>query len=170
MGKVFHAISQFNIWVGKNSAIYLTILFTFIFFGGVVSRYVFSAPLKWTDETVEFMFGAAWLLPAAYLLAEDSHIRIDVFYKRFSPRVRHLVDFILFTLVFGAFIYVMVYQGYLFMIRSIIQKETAGSFWNPPLWPEKIILFVSVVMLAVQGIIRIIKDGYGALTGKELES
>ncbi|TDJ48450.1 MAG: TRAP transporter small permease subunit [Gammaproteobacteria bacterium] len=58
----------------------------------VVLRYVFDFGWIWLQETVGWMHAAVFMLAAAYTLAEDAHVRVDIFYRNCSPRRRALID------------------------------------------------------------------------------
>jgi TRAP-type mannitol/chloroaromatic compound transport system permease small subunit len=58
----------------------------------VVARYVFFAPTRWSYEAGYMLYGAQFMLAAAYTLLKGGHIRTDVFYERWSARTRAAVD------------------------------------------------------------------------------
>ena len=54
----------------------------------VVARYFFAAPLVWAEEVSNFLFVWSAYLGAAYVLAEDGHLRVSVVADRLPPRVQ----------------------------------------------------------------------------------
>jgi TRAP-type mannitol/chloroaromatic compound transport system permease small subunit len=59
---------------------------------GVFSRYVLGrSSLAWQELTWH-LFGALFLLGAAHTLAEDGHVRVDVFYQNFSRKGKAIVN------------------------------------------------------------------------------
>lgn len=52
----------------------------------VVLRYGFNFGSILTQEAVIYMHGSLFLLGAAYALKTGSHVRVDIFYRNFSPR------------------------------------------------------------------------------------
>ncbi|MFT5127409.1 MAG: TRAP-type mannitol/chloroaromatic compound transport system permease small subunit [Rhodothermales bacterium] len=59
---------------------------------GVFSRYVLNrSSLAWQELTWH-LFGALFLLGAAHTLAEDGHVRVDVFYQNFSKKWKAIVN------------------------------------------------------------------------------
>jgi TRAP-type mannitol/chloroaromatic compound transport system permease small subunit len=117
----------------------------------VVSRYFFNAPTSWSYELGYLLTGAGWLLGLAFTQRRNAHIRIDIFYARFSPRRKALVDIVLhavFVLPFLAWLCVVLDQR---MMAAIASGELTGqSGWNPPIWPFRAVFFVSFVLLALQ--------------------
>ncbi len=67
----------------------LMVLVTFII---VVLRYAFDLGWIWLQESVTFMHAALFLIGAAYTLKHEGHVRVDIFYRKFTPRTRAWVD------------------------------------------------------------------------------
>ncbi|MFN3614245.1 MAG: TRAP transporter small permease subunit [Rubrimonas sp.] len=65
-------------------------------FGIVLLRYVYGYSWMFLNEGVLYLHGALFMLGAGYTLLLDRHVRVDIFYARFSPRGRAGID------VFGA--------------------------------------------------------------------
>lgn len=63
-----------------------------LLFGGVVSRYVFSSPLDWIDETVSMAFIWVAMLGAAIAMYRHEHLRLATFVDMLPARARSFVD------------------------------------------------------------------------------
>ncbi|AGU47795.1 TRAP dicarboxylate transporter, subunit DctM [Variovorax paradoxus B4] len=63
-----------------------------LLFGGVVSRYVFSQPIDWIDETVSMAFIWVGMIGAAIAMHRNEHLRLATFVDRLSPRTREFVN------------------------------------------------------------------------------
>src|SRR5687767_5968460 len=61
----------------------------------VIARYFFNAPTSWSYELGYLLTGSGWLLGLAYTQLRGAHIRIDIFYQRFSVRQKALVEIVL---------------------------------------------------------------------------
>jgi len=68
--------------------IWLTLLVVFAEFQIVIWRFVFSYEQAFMGDLVRFWYAALFLFASAYTLVEDGHVRVDVFYARFSARVK----------------------------------------------------------------------------------
>ena len=79
--------------IGKGVA-NLTLLMVLVTFVIVVLRYGFNLGWIWLQETVTWMHAAVFLLAAAYTFSEDSHVRVDVFYRNWSQRKKNKVNLI----------------------------------------------------------------------------
>jgi TRAP-type mannitol/chloroaromatic compound transport system permease small subunit len=58
----------------------------------VVMRYGFNIGSIMAQEAVIYMHGCLFMLGTAYALKSDSHVRVDIFYRSFSPRSRAWVN------------------------------------------------------------------------------
>jgi TRAP-type mannitol/chloroaromatic compound transport system permease small subunit len=64
----------------------------------VVARYGFGVGSNLLQESALYAHALAFLLAAPAALGRDGHVRVDVFYARFSPRDKALVNFAAFVL------------------------------------------------------------------------
>ncbi len=63
-----------------------------ILFAGVISRYVFNAPLTWSDELASILFLWLAMLGAVIALRRDEHMRLTTFIGMMRPRRRAWVE------------------------------------------------------------------------------
>lgn len=80
-----------NEWLGRAVS-WLSLCMVLVTFFVVVMRYVFDLGWIWLQESVTFMHAALFLVGASYTLKHQGHVRVDIFYQRFSPRLRAWVD------------------------------------------------------------------------------
>lgn len=80
-----------NVAIGRITA-WLTLVMVIVTFIIVVLRYAFDLGWIWLQETVTWMHAAVFMLAAAYTLARDEHVRVDVFYRDFGPRRQALLN------------------------------------------------------------------------------
>ena len=78
-------IKKTNINIGKIAswALLLMVIFTCII---VVLRYVFNIGFIWMQELVRYLYATVFMLCAAYTLAEDEHVRVDIFYSNMKKK------------------------------------------------------------------------------------
>ena len=91
--KLLQSFNTINIVVGKAVSL-LVLIMVGIVFSIVVMRYVFSTGRIWVQELVLWMHAAVFLLSAAYTLSEDSHVRVDVFFRRWSLKTQSRINLI----------------------------------------------------------------------------
>ena len=85
---LFEAINE---WLGRLVS-WLSLWMVLITFSVVVLRYAFDLGWIWLQESVTFMHAALFLVGAAYTLKHQGHVRVDIFYRRFSSRTKAWVD------------------------------------------------------------------------------
>ena len=100
------ALERINVTIGRVSA-WLAVVMVIMTFVIVVLRYAFDLGWIWLQETVVWMHAAVFMLTAAYTLAREGHVRVDVFYRNFGPRRQALVDAI------GVVIFLIPFCGFL---------------------------------------------------------
>lgn len=98
---IINALDRLTDLGGRILAL-LTLLLTATLFITVLMRYGFrinALPLgdlslsrQAMEESVLYMHCILFMLASAYTLRNDAHVRVDVFYRRFSPRNRAIVD------------------------------------------------------------------------------
>jgi TRAP-type mannitol/chloroaromatic compound transport system permease small subunit len=89
--KLAELIDRFNIAIGRLCA-WLILLMVIVTFTVVILRYQFDTGWIWLQESVNWMHAAVFMLAAAYTLAQDEHVRVDIFYKDFGPRGQAIVN------------------------------------------------------------------------------
>lgn len=151
------AIDQFNRLVGRATA-WLMPAMAGVTFIVVVLRYGFSQGAIAAQEAVLYMHAAAFLLGASYTLLMDQHVRVDIFYRRFSFRQQawvNAVGHVLFTLPVCALI-VLGSQAYVADAWSILERspEPGGL---PAVYLLKTLIPAMGVLLALQALSQTLK-------------
>ncbi|MCP8899738.1 TRAP transporter small permease subunit [Gilvimarinus xylanilyticus] len=85
-------------WTGRCCA-WLTLVMVLTTVAVVLLRRFLGLGATGLQEAVIYMHAAVFLLGAGYALKHGEQVRVDIFYRRFSPRTRAWVD-ALGTLVF----------------------------------------------------------------------
>jgi len=157
MKKFLYIIDRTNEIVFK-AIMWLIFPLFFSLFYEVVARYGFRSPTIWSYDLTYMLYGTMFILCSPYVLGKNKHVRIDLFYERFSPKVKNLVDAILYVVFFFPAITVLLYKGIEYAITSWKIGETSGaSPWRPPLYPLKTIFAIALFLLLFQGIVQFIK-------------
>ena len=121
----------------------------------VVLRYVFDLGFIWLQESVTWMHAVVFMLGAAYALSNDEHVRVDVFYREFSPKRKAIVDFlgvIVFLLPMCGFI---LWSAWDFVTISWSIKEASresGGLPFPMVPLLKSVLVLMPIALMLQGL------------------
>ena len=123
-----------------------------------MARYVFNAPTEWSYDISYMLYGAAFMLGAAYTLLLDEHVRIEVVYEKVSPRARAIIDAVCYLIFFFPAVIALLYFGGEFAFKSWKMLEGAGvSMWSPPIYPFKTIIPVAAALLLIQGLVQFVR-------------
>jgi TRAP-type mannitol/chloroaromatic compound transport system permease small subunit len=71
---------------------WLSLFMVLVTFAVVLLRYAFDLGWIWLQESVTFMHAGLFLVGAAYTLKRQGHVRVDIFYHRFSPHLQAWID------------------------------------------------------------------------------
>lgn len=86
-------IDQFTDITGRAIS-WLTLLMVVLTVIIVVLRYYFESGSIALQESITYLHGVVFMLGIAFTLQRGGHVRVDIFYRGFSPRKKALVDFI----------------------------------------------------------------------------
>lgn len=104
-----------------------------------------------------YLFGAVFMLCAAWTLRANEHIRIDIVSARLSKRTRDLIDVFGHLFFLLPFVAVMIYLSVPFFLRSYASGEASNSVGGLLIWPAKWLILVGFVLLAAQWLSELIK-------------
>jgi TRAP-type mannitol/chloroaromatic compound transport system permease small subunit len=166
--KILRGIDSISSWSGKIIA-WIVIPNVLALVYEFVARYLIGSPTIWSYEVTYFLYGSHFLLGAAYTLFIKSHIRIDLFYQRFSPRTRATVDTVGYCVFFFPIMIVLIYAGVEFTLQSFEMGEKSGlSPWRPYLYPYKAVVLTGIFLLFLQGIAEFVRSASLGIRGKAL--
>jgi TRAP-type mannitol/chloroaromatic compound transport system permease small subunit len=132
----------------------LTVLITF----EVFSRYVLDKPHSWTFDIMIMMYGSMFMMAGAYTLSKNGHVRGDVLYGFFPPRLQAGLDLLLYVVFFFPGVIALAYAGYFYAGESWAIKEISNiTSDGPPVYPFKTIIPIAGAMLLVQGVVELLR-------------
>lgn len=124
----------------------------------VFSRYVLDAPHAWAFDVMAMFYGTLFMMAGAYTLAANGHVRGDVLYGFFTPRVQASLDLTLYILFFIPGVVALVYAGYYYAADSWrIDEHSNVTADGPPIYPFKTVIPIAGAILLAQGIVEIIR-------------
>jgi TRAP-type mannitol/chloroaromatic compound transport system permease small subunit len=136
----------------------------------VVARYAFSAPTTWAFDVTYMLYATIFMLGAAYALHKGAHVRTDFLFENWSIRTQGTIDSIAYILFFfpslAVFLVVSGAEGWYSFGIGETSEQTP---WRPILWPFKMVVPLTCLLLMIQGVSETIKSLYAARTGIELE-
>ncbi len=123
----------------------------------VLGRYFFDLRFDFAVDVSWQLYGMLIMLGASYSLAKGTHIRTDIYWKRFSDRTKALIDlggYCLFFPTFG----ILTYLAAVDMWKSIlIDERSSATMSQLVIWPLKIGITLGLFLLLYQGIVEVRK-------------
>ncbi len=136
----------------------------------VLARYLFNSPTLWSFDVTYMLYGTIFMLGSAYALHKGAHIRTDFFFEKWSIRTKGLIDSVAFIVFFFPSIFVfLLVSGAEGWYAFEIGETSEQTPWRPLLWPFKMVVPLTCLLLLIQGVSETIKSVYAARTGIELE-
>ncbi|ALO37764.1 TRAP transporter small permease subunit [Alcaligenes faecalis] len=175
MQKILVFIDRFNTWIGQLFGWLVLALTLFVSFE-VFSRYVLSNPHAWAFDMMNMLYGGLFMMAGAYTLSKNGHVRGDVLYGFFPPRLQAGLDLILYILFFIPGVVAMFWAGYYFAAESWAITEHSNITANgPPIYPFKAIIPLAGFCLLLQSFVemvycvRCLRDGKWPSRDKDVE-
>ncbi len=154
---IVSTIDRISEMEGKLAS-YLLVLATLQICLELLLRYVFRMPTIWGLEVSVYLCGVTYIMSGAYADRYDVHIRVDIFYSRWSKRTKAIVDLIFTDSLFLLFAVILVWHGGLWFMESWTENITSGTQWDPAIWPMRFLLLLGSFFLLLSCFSRIIKD------------
>lgn len=153
-------------WVGKTAA-WLIVPMVGVLVYEVISRYVFDSPTIWAYDITYMLYGALFMLGAAYTLQRDAHVRADFFYNILPVRWQGVIDatFHLFLFFPAIGIFTWLTAGYAYS-SWISHERIPTSPWMPIIYPFKTLMPVTGLLLLIQGFSEFLKSLYCVVTNE----
>ena len=149
-------IDRVNTVIGRNVS-WLILLAIFVSAINAIIRKAFSMSSNAWLELQWYLYGAAFLLAAAYTLLENEHIRIDILFGALSRRVQHWIELLGHIFFLMPMVLLTLWLTWPWLARSYRTGEMSMNAGGLMLWPAKALLFTGFLLLLLQGISEIIK-------------
>ena len=122
-----------------------------------IIRKVFDTSSNAWLELQWYLFGAVFMLAAAYTLQRNAHVRIDVVSSHLSKRTREWIDVICHILMLLPFVLVMIWLGFPFAVESFMDQEVSSNAGGLMIWPSKLFILLGFLLLLAQCLSELIK-------------
>jgi TRAP-type mannitol/chloroaromatic compound transport system permease small subunit len=104
------------------------------------------------------MYGTLFMMAGAYTLSKNGHVRGDVLYGFFPPRLQAGLDLLLYLVFFIPGVVAMAWAGYNYAADSWAIREYSNVTANgPPVYPFKTVIPIAGGILLLQGLVEIVR-------------
>ena len=157
MQKLMLAIDRMSTFVGQALA-WLIVALTLLISWEVFSRYVLSNPHAWAFDVMLMCYGTMFMMAGAYTLSKNGHVRGDVLYGFFPPRVQAGFDLVLYIFFFIPGVIALAYAGWIYAEESWAINERSSVMSDGPfIYPFKSFIPIAGAFLLLQGIVEIMR-------------
>jgi len=158
---MFLALSRAIDWINESigkAVGWLILISIFVSAGNATIRKI--APAYSSNAWLElqwYLYGAAFMMAAAYTLKQNEHIRIDILYGMWSRKAQHRIDLFGHVFFLLPFVTLMVWLLIPYVTRSFNSGEYSSNSGGLILWPAKALLLIGFAQLVAQALSEIVK-------------
>ena len=156
--KALVSIESFIDWSGRTVS-WLSLFLVLVTFFVVVLRYVFDSGSIALQEVSTYLHASVFLTGMAYTMQHNAHVRVDIFYARFSKQTKAWVDLfgaVFFLLPFMLFISWISWQ-YIVDSWSVLEgSREAGGL--PGVFILKSLILVMTSLLSLQALTQVARN------------
>lgn len=150
------AIDALNERIGRT-VMWLVLVAVLVSAANATVRKIFDTSSNAWLELQWQMFGAVFMLCAAYTFLRNEHIRIDIVNSYFPKAVRDWIDLLGHVLFLMPFVILMLVDGIPFALASWRIGEQSMNAGGLPQWPAKILVPLGFFLLGLQGVSEFVK-------------
>ncbi len=151
-------IERFIDWSGRTVS-WLTLFMVIVTFIVVVLRYVFDIGWIALQESVTYLHALVFLAGASWAMQQEAHVRVDIFYSRFSARTKAWVNLLGSLLLLLPVMVFVVWISWDYVVDSwevLEGSREAGGL--PAVFLLKSLILVMAVMLILQAVVQIARS------------
>lgn len=127
----------------------------------VILRYGFNFSSSKLDELVVYLAAIFFMLGISYALQQNQHVRVDVFYERFSPKVQNIINFLgnlIFILPLSIFI---LWTGWDYVSASwIIKEKSMDASGLGYVYLLKSVILITALLILLQALTNLAEIGF----------
>lgn len=147
-----NAIDRLTDAVG-NTAKWLAVVLVLVQFVVVGLRYIYGTSFIGMQESVIYVHATLFMTTIGFCLLYDAHVRVDVFYARWSDRGKALTDLVGIVIAVLPFCALVVWASWTYVATSWRLGEGPMSVGGLPFLPLlKSLIPTMAVLLAVQAV------------------
>lgn len=159
LGLLQTSIDKLHYFLGRTVS-FFTLLMAALTFVIVLLRYGFDLGWIAMQETVMYLHASVFMLGAAMTLRDDGHVRVDIFYRRASPRRKAVIDLVGSVMLLLPLCLFVLLWSWDYVIRSWqLQEASQAAGGLPYVFLLKTLLLLFAATLLLQAVADIIRHG-----------
>jgi TRAP-type mannitol/chloroaromatic compound transport system permease small subunit len=149
-------IDSINERIGKVAAWAIVVAILVSAINAIIRRLFGVSSNAWL-ELQWYLFGAVFMLCAAWTLKVNEHIRIDILSNKLSKRGRDTIDLIGHLFFLLPFLALMLYLCFPYFLNSYRSGEVSSNAGGLLIWPAKGLILLGFISLGFQWLSELIK-------------
>ena len=152
-----YALDRISKYAGYLAAILLLFLSILVVYDASM-RYLFSSGSIALQEIEWHLFDALFLFGLSYALKHDKHVRVDIFFERYTEQTRMIIQILSMLLLVLPFSLLFLDNALEMTIQSYMQNEVSSDPGGlSQRWIIKAVLVFSFGLLIIQALSEILK-------------
>jgi TRAP-type mannitol/chloroaromatic compound transport system permease small subunit len=157
LNRFVYAVDQLSKTIGHAFAWLIVILMLGTCYE-VFVRYLLNDPTSWAFDMSYIVYGGLFLMAGAYTLSRNGHVRGDVLYRLWPPRVQATVELTLYVLFFFPGVISLMVAGWAYGYDAFKLKEVSvNSPVGVPVWQLKMLIPFAGFFLTLQGLAEVMR-------------
>ena len=158
MKRIVQLIDNLNERMGSFVSLFNHLLMILICLD-VLLRYLFNISQIWIIEVEIYFYAIIFLLGSGYAFRHDRHVRVDVFYNRWTDKKKAVLDCVGGVFLLMPWVVVILVVSFDYFTISFMQGEGSPQPGGlPALYILKSLMFFGFFFLAIQGVSSILKS------------
>ena len=151
IGNIANVIDRLTDSVGRVAS-WLVLIVIVLLFAQWPLREIFGRGHLLANDIGQIVHAAVFMFGLSYALRWDRHVRMDVFYRRMSPRRQAMVNFVGMLFFLLPWCALMAGFGWSYAWRATRVMETFPDTWSPGYFVFKLVLVLCFALLGIQAL------------------
>jgi len=163
LSNISHLADAISEYSGRITS-WLTSILVLLICYDVAMRYLFDSTSIAIFELEWHIFSCIFLLGAAFAFKHDKHVRVDVFYSKFSQKAQHWINFLGTLLLLIPFCLIVIQTSWRFTLNSLSVFESSPDPGGlPARYIVKGTITLGFLLLLIQAISMLLTSFLGIM-------
>lgn len=158
LNNTINILERFIEGIGRIVALFVLVIIAVMVFE-MIARASFGRSIRWASDVSTWLLVAFIFLGGPWAMARGNFVRVDALYEHFSPLLKALVDTFVSTALFVLLIWVLLWFGSDFALKSFAMGErSATGGWGGPVWLPKAMLPIGSALLVLAWLLNVLRS------------
>jgi len=111
------------------------------------------------QESITYLHGILFIAACGYTLFKDEHVRVDIFYRPASLRIKAIIDLFGVIFLLLPLSALIIYYGFPYVLSSWLIAENSGETGGiPAVFLLKTLVILFPILLTLQGVSQALRS------------